>query len=172
MKIPSKINNHLSPISWLGVFYNCRDTFTDVMSALQIAPFLTNKPNFLDDQNDISPVITMNYEQRTMNYEIKNKANSNPIQSQYKANSKPIRTQFKPKQTQFCFNHVKLRNLQRQYFNLKIPSAAVVQVSLPAAIIFCLIWRFGLDHRLKIAYFTRFIFSGHIRLSYLFEGIR
>jgi hypothetical protein len=80
--------------------YNCRDTFTNVMSALQIAPFLTNKANFLDDQMNVSSFITTNYEQRTMNYQIKNKPNSNPIQTQNKANTNPIRTQFKPKQTQ------------------------------------------------------------------------
>ncbi len=39
---------------------------------------------------NVSSFITTNYEQRTMNYEIKNKPNTNPIQ-----------TQFKPKQTQF-----------------------------------------------------------------------
>jgi hypothetical protein len=74
------------------------------MSALQIAPFLTNKPNFLDDQMNVTSFIITNYEQRTMNYVIKNKAKTNPIQTQYKANSKSIRTQFKPKQTQFVVN--------------------------------------------------------------------
>jgi hypothetical protein len=71
------------------------------MGALQIHLFLTNKANFLDDQINVSTFITMNYEQPTMNYEIKNKPNSNPIQSQYKPNSKPIQTQYKPKQSQF-----------------------------------------------------------------------
>ncbi len=72
--------------------YICRDTFTDVMSALQIAPVLTNKPNLLDGQMNVSSFITTNYEQRTMNYEIK----TNPIQSQFKPNTKPIQTQNKP----------------------------------------------------------------------------
>jgi hypothetical protein len=62
---------------------------------------MQNKPNFLGDQMNVSSFITTNYEQRTMNYEIKNKPKTNPIQSQYKPNTKPIRTQFKPKQTQF-----------------------------------------------------------------------
>jgi len=32
---------------------------------------------------NVNTVETMNYEQRTMNYEIKNKANSNPIRIQF-----------------------------------------------------------------------------------------
>jgi hypothetical protein len=62
---------------------------TNVECSLQIVLFMQNKPNFLDDQMNVSSFITTNYEQRTMNYEIK----TNPIQSQYKPNSKPIRTQ-------------------------------------------------------------------------------
>jgi len=45
---------------------------------------------------NVTSCLTMNYEQRTMNYEIKNKPNSNPIQSQFKPNSKPIQSQNKP----------------------------------------------------------------------------
>ena len=77
-------------------FYNCRETITNVVSALQIHLFLQNKPNFLDNQMNVSSFITMNYEQRTMNYEIKNKPKTNPIQTQFKANSKPIQSQYEP----------------------------------------------------------------------------
>jgi hypothetical protein len=35
-----------------------------------------------------------------MNYEIKNKANSNPIQSQFKPNTNPIQSQFKANSNQ------------------------------------------------------------------------
>jgi hypothetical protein len=52
--------------------------------------FMQNKPNLLNTQMNISPVKTMNYEQLTMNYANKNKANTKPIQSQ----SNPIQTQF------------------------------------------------------------------------------
>ncbi|MHC4694451.1 MAG: hypothetical protein ACYS67_17050 [Planctomycetota bacterium] len=110
MKIQSKINNHSSLIIWLGVLYYCRETFTDVMSALQIKLFMQNKPNFLGDQMNVSSFITMNYEQRTMNCEIK----TNPIQTQFKPNSNPIQSQFKPKQTQFP-------NFPGQYFLMAIP---------------------------------------------------
>ncbi len=47
-------------------------------------------------QMNLSPYISTNYEPRTMNYPGKNKANSNPIQSQYKANTNPKRIQFYP----------------------------------------------------------------------------
>ena len=62
---------------------------------------MQNKANFQKSQMNVSTVITMNYEQRTMNYEIKNKPNSNPKQTQYKPNTNPIQTQYKAKQTQF-----------------------------------------------------------------------
>jgi hypothetical protein len=81
--------------------YICREPSTTIESSLQISPFLTNKANFRKSQMNVSTVITMNYEQRTMNDEIKNKPNTNPIQSQYKPNSNPIQSQFKPKQTKF-----------------------------------------------------------------------
>ena len=45
---------------------------TLVERTLQIAPFMQNKPNFRKSQVNVSAVITMNYEQRTMNYEVKN----------------------------------------------------------------------------------------------------
>ncbi|MHC4694302.1 MAG: hypothetical protein ACYS67_16305 [Planctomycetota bacterium] len=96
MKIQTKINNHLSLIIWLEALYTCRETITDVMSALQIAPFLTNKANFLGDQMNVSDCFTNNYEPLTMNYEIKNKPKTNPIQSQFKPNTKPIQTQYEP----------------------------------------------------------------------------
>jgi hypothetical protein len=67
----------------------------------------------------VSSFITMDYEQRTMNYEIKNKANSNPIQTQFKPNTKPKRTQFKAKQTQFQSQYMLSRltiNTRRNLF--------------------------------------------------------
>ena len=81
-------------------FYNCRDTFTDVMSALQIHLFLQNKANFRKSQLNLTALLTTKYVQMDTWSIRKNKANSNPIQSQFKANSKPIQTQYKPKQTQ------------------------------------------------------------------------
>ena len=48
--------------------------------------FMQNKPNLLNAQMNVSSAITMNYEQKTMNYANKNKPNTNPIRTQ----SKPI----------------------------------------------------------------------------------
>jgi len=88
------------------VLYICRVSSTDAERSLQNHPFLTNKANFRKSQMNVNTFITTNYEQRTMNYEIKNKANSKPIQTQYKANTNPIQSQFKPKQTQFSNNTI------------------------------------------------------------------
>ena len=51
----------------------------------------------------------MNYEQLTMNYANKNKANSNPI----KPNTKPIKANKMPKQTQNKPNQTQSRNNSR-----------------------------------------------------------
>jgi len=47
---------------------------------------MQNEPNFRNDKMNITPVKTMNYEQRTMNYANKNKPNTNPIRTQFKPN--------------------------------------------------------------------------------------
>jgi hypothetical protein len=41
---------------------NCRETFTDVMSALQIGPFCSNKPNFRKSQMNVNKVSTSDYD--------------------------------------------------------------------------------------------------------------
>jgi len=97
---------------------------TTVESALQIAPFMQNKPNLSDDQMNANMVLTMDYEKRTLGKRGKNKPNTNPIQTQtnpitekqkmtvnkvltngYENKShfwvKAKQTQFKPKQSQF-----------------------------------------------------------------------
>ena len=100
MMIQSKTNNHLSIINnhcALGT------TSTTVVSALQIAHFMQNKPNFQKAQMNVNKVITKDYEDKTLGERGKNKPNSKPIQTQtnpIKANKMPKQTQFKPKQTQ------------------------------------------------------------------------
>jgi len=77
---------------------------TTVESALQIAHFMQNKPNFKKAQMNVSRVSTKDYEDKTPGQRGKNKPNSKPIQTQsnpIKANKMPKQTQFKPKQTQF-----------------------------------------------------------------------
>jgi len=43
---------------------------------------MQNKANLLDAQMNVSSSITMNYEQKTMNYANKNKAKTNPTCSE------------------------------------------------------------------------------------------
>jgi len=69
---------------------------TTVESSLQIRPFLTNKANFRKSQMNVTCLLTREYEKKDTWWSGKNKANSNPIQSQFKPNSNPIQTQFKP----------------------------------------------------------------------------
>ncbi len=84
--------------------YICKDTFTNVMSALQIELFMQNKAKFKKVKSNVNKVLTWDYDQmdtwsiRTKQSQTNpNKAKSNPIL----ANKTPIRTQFKPKQIQF-----------------------------------------------------------------------
>jgi hypothetical protein len=74
---------------------------TLVENPLQISPFLTNKPNFRKSQMNVNNVLTKDYEKMYSWSSGKNKANSNPIQTQYKANTNPIQSQNKANQTQF-----------------------------------------------------------------------
>jgi len=92
MKIQSKIYNHLSLIIWLGVLYYCRDSFTDVMSALQIHLFLQNEPNFRKSQVNLSDFITMDYVQMDTWSIRKNEPKTNPNEPK----TNPKRTQNEP----------------------------------------------------------------------------
>jgi hypothetical protein len=89
--------------------YGCRDTFTDVMSALQIHLFMQNKPNFRKSQMNVSSLLTKDYDKKDTWWSGKNKPNSNPIQSQFKANTKPIKANSNPIQTQFQSQYMLLR---------------------------------------------------------------
>ncbi|HIJ51804.1 MAG TPA: hypothetical protein HPP66_01465 [Planctomycetes bacterium] len=102
----SIINNHLVGSS------------TTVESALQIAHFMQNKPNFQNAQMNVSRVSTKDYAKWTLGQRGKNKPNTNPIKPNFPAprgetnpiqtQSNPIspphaakQTQYKPNQTQF-----------------------------------------------------------------------
>jgi len=88
-------------------YFSYRDTnfsSTFVVSALQIALFMQNKPNFQKAQMNVSRVSTVDYERKDTWWSGKNKPNSKPKQTQsnpIKANKMPKQTQYKPKQTQF-----------------------------------------------------------------------
>jgi hypothetical protein len=66
------------------------------MSALQIRPFCSNKPNFRKSQINVSPVITKEY----VNWTLGQAGKTNPIQTQYKPNSNPIKAKTNPIQSQ------------------------------------------------------------------------
>jgi hypothetical protein len=78
------------------VLYISRDSSTDVERSLQISPFLTNKANFQKSQMNVIDLLTRDYGKIDTWSGGKNKANSNPIQTQFKANTNPIQSQFKP----------------------------------------------------------------------------
>jgi hypothetical protein len=81
--------------------YNCRDTFTGVMSALQNHIFLQNKPNFRKSQVNVTEVLTTNYEQLDTWSIRKNKPNTKPIQTQFKANQSQNKPNTNPNKPNF-----------------------------------------------------------------------
>jgi hypothetical protein len=60
--------------------YNCKEAFTDVMSALQINLFMQNKANFRKVKLNVNKVLTRNYD-RMDTWSIRK---TKPIQSQLK----------------------------------------------------------------------------------------
>jgi len=119
---------------------------TTVESALQIAHFMQNKPNFQKAQMNVSDYITREYGKKDTWWSGKNKPNSNPIQTQsnpIKANKMPKQTQYKPKQTQFqrkkmllrAFSSVAARMLQPRWEDfsktLKISKTVTRPCTLP-----------------------------------------
>ena len=86
--------------------YSCKETFTDVMSALQIGPFLTNKPNFRKSQMNVNKVLTRDYDKMDTWRSGKNKPNSNPIQSQFKPNQSQNKPNTKPNKPNFKGAHI------------------------------------------------------------------
>ena len=75
------------------VLYNCRETFTDVMSALQIHLFMQNKANFRKVKLNVNNVLTKDYDQMDT-WSIRK--------------TKPIQSQFKPNQSQFIVSYIVL----------------------------------------------------------------
>ena len=72
-----------------GALYICRDTFTDVMSALQIKLFMQNKAKFQKSQMNVSDYITRDYEKRTLGQLGKtnpNEPKTNPKRTQNEPN--------------------------------------------------------------------------------------
>jgi len=57
---------------------------------------MQNKANFHDSRMIVTPVIARDYLNLSFGKGGKNKANTNPIQSQFKPNSKPIKAKTNP----------------------------------------------------------------------------
>ena len=75
-------NNHLSIINnhfALDPLHLSRALYKSTL-------FIQNKPNFQKSQMNVSPVITKDYEKKTLGEHGKNKPNTNPIQTQFKPN--------------------------------------------------------------------------------------
>ena len=85
-----------------NALYNCRETFTDVMSALQIRLFMQNKAKFRKVKMNVNKVLTKDYEKRTLGQRGKNKPNSNPIQSQFKPNQSQNKAKTNPNKPNSC----------------------------------------------------------------------
>jgi len=56
---------------------------------------MQNKPNLPDTEVNVSKAHTEDYENKCLRRNRKNKANTNPIQSQFKAKTNPIKPNFK-----------------------------------------------------------------------------
>jgi len=66
------------------VLYNCKDTFTDVMSALQIRLFMQNKAKFRKSQMNVSSLITADYGKRTLGEHGKKQSQTKPNKAKLK----------------------------------------------------------------------------------------
>ncbi len=86
--------------------YKCRETFTDVMSALQIGPFCSNKANFRKSQMNVTDLLTKDYDQMDTWLSGKNKPNSNPIQTQFKPNQSQYKPNSNPNKPNFTLTYL------------------------------------------------------------------
>jgi hypothetical protein len=83
--------------------YNCRDSFTDVMSTLQNHLFMQNKAKFQKVKLNVTKVLTRDYGQLDTWSIRKNEPKTNPNEPKTNpifADKTPIRTQTNPIQTQ------------------------------------------------------------------------
>ncbi len=86
LKIPFNQRNPwlINNLRFFKTLYNCRDTFTDVMSPLQIRLFMQNEPKFRKSQTNVNNVLTKNYEKRTLGEHGKNEPKTNPNKANFK----------------------------------------------------------------------------------------
>ena len=124
-KTPRNLRNPrlINDLRACKALYICRETSTDIESSLQIRLFMQNKAKFRKSQMNASPVITKEYEKRTLGQRGKKQSQTNPNKANYKKakmnvtsiltvgyeNKPPIRapkkqTQYKPNQSQYKAN--------------------------------------------------------------------
>ena len=72
-------------------FDNCRDTFTDVMSALQIKLFMQNEPKFRKVKLNVNKVLTKEYDKKETWSIGKNEPKTNPNEPKTNPNSKRLK---------------------------------------------------------------------------------
>ena len=94
---------HFSSLLTIFPLYICRDTFTNVVSALQIELFMQNKANFKKAKSNVNYLLKRNYDTMDTWSIRKNEPKTNPNEPKTNpilANKTPIRTQTNPKRTQ------------------------------------------------------------------------
>jgi hypothetical protein len=87
LKNPRNLRNPwlINDLRAYNALYNCRETFTDVMSALQIRLFMQNEPKFPKSQMNVTKALTTNYENKdtwsTREKRTQNEPKTNPIKA-------------------------------------------------------------------------------------------
>ena len=98
---------------------NCPRSCTSVENALQISPFMQNKPNFQKVKLNVNKVLTEDYGKRTLGQRGKNKPNSKPIKANFPAprgETNPIQTQTNPIKPNFKRGtYAALRSVAQSY---------------------------------------------------------
>ena len=74
----------IKDLSAYNALYICRDTFTNVMSALQIKLFMQNKAKFRKSQMNVNKVLTRDYVNRTLGERGKKQSQTNPNKAKFK----------------------------------------------------------------------------------------
>jgi len=77
-----KLSLYIIIASRIQLFSRLR-RFTSVESALQIALFMQNEPNFRKSQMNVNKVLTKDYEKRTLGERGKNEPKTNPKRTQF-----------------------------------------------------------------------------------------
>jgi len=115
--------------------YNCRDTFTDVMSALQIHFFMQNKAKFQKVKLNVNKVLTRNYEQLDTWSIRKKQSQTNPNKANFKPNFPTPNSRIYPASHQRTTNNEqRTNNKQTQFQTEYLLAAPILHNYLPVAL--------------------------------------